>query len=258
MVSLTEKELSLSVIIRYSVRIFIKEFKFLIAASLAFTVLVLVSMFLLMFLTTQLVQAAPVLAILVFIMMMVLFTLIPTYQMILVTLKLNSRIQDVKVSLGQLLKESYAKLFPVYGGVLLMVVYLLLWGLLLIIPGIYKTYKYILAPSSMILKSLSAREAIHYSQTLTAGRWWKTLLSFLLPFLPMMALSVLCQLVALWGGNPWQNMALFTGLIVSWLTGVLQYSIIAVITFVLFINYDSQGKAVRTAEAIEAPENSAV
>lgn len=81
--------------------------------------------------------------------------------------------------------KAVAKRYPAYFLMQLIIfVKVLLWTLLLIVPGIIMSIRYSLAGTSFFAKDLSAKESIKHSLTLTKDGWMTTFASYVLINLP--------------------------------------------------------------------------
>ncbi len=89
-------------------------------------------------------------------------------------------------------------------GMLLRDVYIILWSLLLIIPGIIKSYAYAMVPYVLYENpSLSARQAIRISETMMDGWKWE-LFKFELSFIGWNILNAFtCSILGLLYVNPY-------------------------------------------------------
>ncbi|HCH34953.1 TPA: hypothetical protein DEW05_05530 [Candidatus Saccharibacteria bacterium] len=85
-----------------------------------------------------------------------------------------------KVTFQEAIK-AVAKRYPAYFLMQLIIfIKVLLWTLLLIVPGIIMSIRYSLAGTSFFAKDLSAKESIKHSLTLTKGGWMTTFASYVL------------------------------------------------------------------------------
>ncbi len=110
----------------------------------------------------------------------------------------------------------------IVGLTLLTFLFIFLWSLLFIIPGLIFAIFYCLASYILINEDLGGRKAIKRSRQLIKGFWWavfaRLLLLFLILFIVMMILSIptaLLNMVAVWLGSAY---AILVNLVIMMIT----------------------------------------
>ena len=168
------------------------------------------------------------------------FILLPLTYLFLLKLLTFTRTKDSKYLTSNLfgtLKDNYTQSIAVLG---LTTIYSLLWALLLLIPGIVKSYSYSLAKYiQMDNRDLRAEECIKKSMKLMKGKKMQLFLldlSFILRWLaiPIITIVVFLALLFIFSGNINPSRELFGYALFIILAGIL-CAYLAVIYFVPYI-----------------------
>jgi len=159
----------------------------------------------------------------------------------------EKNIQSQNVTFVEIAQHVRSRLFSAIGTSIVVNGRLLLFSLMLIVPGFIMEIKYVFTDFAMLLCGCDTMKVLEYSEDLVKGRWFKTLGMYLLLLLswgiPYLVVSVVFGFAAGIVETFTRN---FIPLIVIYFTGPLAVSLLAnhavlffrIMQTVWFLNWD--------------------
>jgi hypothetical protein len=116
------------------------------------------------------------------------FLIISSYLSILTLEIMQGIIEGTKTSINFFLKDSMVRLFPVYLGMLVYYLIILIGFMLFLFPGVFVWILFIMFLPLMIFENLSIFDSFTASMRMVWGSWWQT---FFVMFIPAMVMYLL-------------------------------------------------------------------
>ena len=147
----------------------------------------------------------------------------------MITYSIKNKIDGISIGILEAWKKTMSCLLALIYTNILVCIFLLPLFLLLIIPGIIYSVKWISTSAIVVLSNKSGKAALDYSKQVTKGRWWRISTLLLIYFIILFVLQYLISLF------PVSNILFIADIVITSLFGALYPVLIAV----LFINLEA-------------------